>query len=296
MRPLAQLVLAAAFAALVAVPTTAQDPSPGALPKKGSDLFALRDGRLVKWLDPQQHYERLRQAAAGVRPPEFVEYIIWNVTGEGQGWFHPGQSRYGWEWLASRHGIGRNGTIGRKAFKGPAEAFDRLDRNRDGVLTAADFDWPVGPQAELAAAAAGQPGRGGPMADRATMIKRMQEIMAGQLFGLADGNGDGKVSKEEWQALFTKAAKGKNHLTADDLREVLQQLGPRRAGGVPGSNIAWVRILGMFKSETGSIWEGPAVGQLAPNFTLKTQDGKQEVTLSSYRDRKPVVLVFGNYT
>jgi ferric-dicitrate binding protein FerR (iron transport regulator) len=37
-------------------------------------------------------------------------------------------------------------------------------------------------------------------------------------------------------------------------------------------------------------------GQVAPDFTLKTLDGKSEVTLSSFKDRRPVVLVFGSYT
>lgn len=38
------------------------------------------------------------------------------------------------------------------------------------------------------------------------------------------------------------------------------------------------------------------VGDVAPDFTLKTKDGRQSVTLSSYRGDKPVALVFGSYT
>ena len=40
----------------------------------------------------------------------------------------------------------------------------------------------------------------------------------------------------------------------------------------------------------------PAMGSVAPNFTLKTLDGKREVELSSFLGKKPVVLVFGSYT
>ncbi len=36
-------------------------------------------------------------------------------------------------------------------------------------------------------------------------------------------------------------------------------------------------------------------GDPAPDFTLKTQDGGSEVTLSTLRGR-PVVLIFGSYT
>ncbi|MGA3189144.1 MAG: redoxin domain-containing protein [Bryobacteraceae bacterium] len=38
------------------------------------------------------------------------------------------------------------------------------------------------------------------------------------------------------------------------------------------------------------------VGDPAPDFTLKTVDGAAQVTLSSFRGQKPVVLVFGSYT
>jgi hypothetical protein len=37
-------------------------------------------------------------------------------------------------------------------------------------------------------------------------------------------------------------------------------------------------------------------GDLAPDFTLSTPDRSAEVTLSSYRGERPVVLVFGSYT
>ena len=39
-----------------------------------------------------------------------------------------------------------------------------------------------------------------------------------------------------------------------------------------------------------------AEGDRAPDFTLSKHDGKGRVTLSSYRGRRPVVLVFGSYT
>lgn len=38
------------------------------------------------------------------------------------------------------------------------------------------------------------------------------------------------------------------------------------------------------------------VGDPAPDFTLKTLDGKSEVKLSSHRGQRPVVLIFGSYT
>jgi hypothetical protein len=38
------------------------------------------------------------------------------------------------------------------------------------------------------------------------------------------------------------------------------------------------------------------VGDAAPDFTLKSPDGKVSVTLSTLKDQQPVVLVFTSYT
>ena len=37
-------------------------------------------------------------------------------------------------------------------------------------------------------------------------------------------------------------------------------------------------------------------GDAAPDFTLKTLDRSSPVQLSSFRDKSPVVLIFGSYT
>lgn len=38
------------------------------------------------------------------------------------------------------------------------------------------------------------------------------------------------------------------------------------------------------------------VGDVAPDFTLRTVDRQADVTLSSHRGNRPVVLIFGSYT
>jgi hypothetical protein len=38
------------------------------------------------------------------------------------------------------------------------------------------------------------------------------------------------------------------------------------------------------------------VGDAAPDFTLPDPSGKKEVRLSSFKDRRPVVLIFGSLT
>ena len=38
------------------------------------------------------------------------------------------------------------------------------------------------------------------------------------------------------------------------------------------------------------------VAEEAPNFVLKSVDGESWTDLSSFKDKKPVVLIFGSYT
>ena len=42
--------------------------------------------------------------------------------------------------------------------------------------------------------------------------------------------------------------------------------------------------------------EPPKVGEPAPDFELKTLDGKETIKLSQFKGSRPVVLIFGSYT
>ena len=42
--------------------------------------------------------------------------------------------------------------------------------------------------------------------------------------------------------------------------------------------------------------EAPQEGDLAPDFTLSDISGEKSVTLSDFRGKKPVALVFGSFT
>ncbi len=42
--------------------------------------------------------------------------------------------------------------------------------------------------------------------------------------------------------------------------------------------------------------KAPKVGDDAPNFKLKSLDGKRETELATFKGEKPVVLIFGSYT
>jgi hypothetical protein len=193
--------------------------------------------------------------------------------GPGEGWFHAGQSRYHWKWLAARYGVNGDGVITRKEFTGPAELFDRLDRNRDGVLTQEDFDW----------------------SERSPFVRQVG-MTEGWFRGI-DRDSNGRISHGEWDAFFKKEAKGKDHLTPDDLREALFPPAPppkpEAGGGGPSPGML---LRGLFEGEIGSMHEGPSLNAEAPDFSLKTEDGKQTIALSQFRGKKPVVLIFGSFT
>jgi hypothetical protein len=256
----------AALATLVAGETSAiRAAAPSAKPQSG-------------WLDPLSYYALLRQHVGAVGEPEIVEMVAAIVHGSdmgpGDGWFHASLSRYGWSWLAARYDANHDGKIMRSEFRGPAELFDRLDRNHDGELSAADFDW----------------------SDRS--LYAMQGMPARMWFSMIDANGNGRITRQEWDDFFARAAKEKGYLTPDDLREMFPTSPPPRPAGAPRpSGPSMLTLLkGLAEGELGSPFEGPGLGQRAPDFGLTTQDGKRAVRLSQFHGRKPVVLIFGSFT
>src|SRR5205085_3648204 len=110
------------------------------------------------------------------------------------------------------------------------------------------------------------------------------------------------ISADEWAAFFKRMAKGKDYLTADDLREALMPSAPppkilvEKKPAPPPEMSPGILLKGLVNGELGSFFEGPAVGDRAPDFTLKTHDGKRTVRLSEARGHKPIVLIFGSFT
>lgn len=177
------------------------------------------------------------------------------------------KSRFGWPWLAKRHGIGESATLTRANFRGSDLFFSRLDRDGDGVLGVSDFDWSA----------------------NAPFVR--QQAQAISLFYALNSDGDGVISEKEWLALFRARAGTKGTLTPEDLHKILSPPPGRRT--MPSKTSL---LLGFLAGDLGSMHEGPNPGQPAPDFTLRTPDGKETVRLSEYRANKPTVLVFGNFT
>jgi hypothetical protein len=121
--------------------------------------------------------------------------------------------------------------------------------------------------------------------------------MADAIFRRGDANSDGRMSAQEWQALFRQAARGKAEMTPEDLRRLLFPPPPPRPPGPPPDGPSLPLLLhGLVTGEIGSWHEGPAVGQPAPDFRLPTHDDQEMIELGQYRGRLPAVLVFGSFT
>jgi hypothetical protein len=233
------------------------------------------------WFDPLLYRDTALKSCERVRHIEFVEMMSAVLKGAdmgpNDGWFrHGSESRYGWQWLTQLHGIAADGRILKKDFQGPPEVFDRLDRNHDGQLRKDDFDWSYN-----------------------SAFVRMT-MPSGYWFRAIDTNSNGRISREEWDAFFTKIAKEKKYLTPEDLQEAFPTMPPPRRVDEPPSKdegpSPLILLTGLLTGELGSPLPGPIPGQMAPDFRLPTQDGKGEIALSQFRGKKHVVLIFGSFT
>jgi thiol-disulfide isomerase/thioredoxin len=208
--------------------------------------------------------------------PEWLDMLTGILEDEPMGpdfgWFRTArtQTRFGWDATRRIYDRDDDGRVTREEWPGVDADFARLDRNRDGALTPPDFDF-------SGSALAPSPGS--------------------MLFARVDVDGNGKVTREELEAFFRASdTGGQGFLSLSDLQEAFTP--PAPAPAVPGagrpSKATLVR--GLFRREIGSLEPGPKLDDSAPDFTLKTNDGKAEVTLSKLIGPRPVVLVFGSST
>ena len=242
-----------------------QNPGPSAKPNNRRPVTADDYEAMARVLE-----NAYRDAA----PPESVRMLMaiarGSQMGPGDGWFGPAQSRYTWEWLANLHGVSPSGAIELEGFKGDIQWFQKLDRDQNGAINAADLDW----------------------SDRNPFVQQSNFVT--RWFRKLDSEANGKLTKEELIAFFEKASHGKDYVNGDDLRDAVLANPPSLSAFDSPKPDTLIR--GLFRGEIGSLQEGPAVDAPAPDFRLKSEDGLMKVRLSGVIGEKPVVLVFGNFT
>lgn len=116
----------------------------------------------------------------------------------------------------------------------------------------------------LSERASGQPRRPGKLIDR---IKSQ------------DKNRDGKITKAE---------------ASGPLRKRFSQFDANGDGVIDEVEIK--RMMARFRGDRQRGGGGADEEMPAPDFQLKTVDGKSEIKLSSFAGEKPVALIFGSYT
>jgi Iodothyronine deiodinase/EF hand len=200
------------------------------------------------------------------------EQRLWDVLSNApmRRMFEPGETRYGWPWLAARFDADRDGAVSRREFQGADKQFQRLDRDQNQVVTAADLDW----------------------SSRSPLLSAA--LTGSQVLSVADVNSNGRISAEEWSKVFEKIAANKGYVTDDDLQLILSSPSRPSAGD---SHLQSQRLKAFTRGESVYLFhEAPHVGVVAPDFVLWTHDRKEQARLSQYRGKKPVVLVFGSFT
>lgn len=217
--------------------------------------------------------ERLEQSL----PPDSEARAMLDAIRQGRGmgpadgWFRLAtpQSAYAWDQMLGSYDQDGDGWLSREEFPGAGRWFQRLDRNGDGVLSDEDHRW------NLESAS-------GPIA---------------RLLRQADEDDNGLLTRAELDRMSqTLLGNEQDGWSVDELRQILA---PPPRVAIVDSELEWPSasqlMLGLERQEIGSHLPGPNVGEVAPDFTLKTLAGER-VTLSNLCQEKPVVLIFGNFT
>lgn len=191
--------------------------------------------------------------------------------GPGEGWFKTAvsQTRFRWDYVAARYDGNNDAMITPEEFGGTPDEFARVDRDGDGKLTEDDFNWGT------------------------NSLSPTQSTM---LFYMADEDADGRITPEEFAHVFNALdTDATGFLSLDDLRDGLTI--PTGSGGPPRPDrpSRSTLILGLQRQEIGSLQPGPGIGDPAPVFTLTDLDG-QTTNLADSIGKRPVVLIFGNFT
>ena len=205
-----------------------------------------------------------------------------------------------WNYLKRKYDADGDDVVSKVEYDRGEEQFKRLDRNGDGQLTSEDV----------------ARGRAGRMA---------QQVLA-RYFQADDNRRELKF--EEIGQAFAKADTDKDSALSLAEFTFLTEAAPQRGGRVPpagtlyralvsavdtdeSGSVSQAELEAFFKandSNDDGVWTmgrrgrrdlhatGVKEGTVAPDFTLKPPGGGNSVTLSSFRGKRPVALIFGSYT
>ena len=218
--------------------------------------------------------EQIEKAYEGRPMPEAVSMYLVIARG-GQldgtaGWFHPAVSRFSFDWLAKHQQSDPQQPLTKQKFAGQERIFEQLDRDHDGSLTEFDLDW----------------------SDSNPWVR--QSYMVNRIFRRMEADGDGLLTADELNTWFGKLTRDGQPIRFEQFRDALVPPGSGFSpGDMPSKEIL---IKGFLAGEIGSLQEGPGLDEAAPDFTVRAISGGDTVKLSDRLGKRPMVLVFGNFT
>ena len=239
------------------------------------------------------------------------------------------ETRYSsaWDLVKGEHDKDGDGKVSAAEYSRGEARFARLDSNGDGFITESEVSASSrgrggrgGRGGGGAGGRGGRGGRGGPGVSMSEADRQARMLV--RLLGATSA-----VDKPQVDAWFVDLDKNQDkklveaELTcvSDTWRKLaLRRLDGDKDGGLGKPEIAKAYAAadkdGDGKLSTKELGGGgaaasrggrgggrargpaPTAGQAAPDFTLKTLDGKATHTLSSFKGKKPVALIFGSYT
>jgi Ca2+-binding EF-hand superfamily protein len=223
-----------------------------------------------------------------------------------------------WNYLAEKYDADGDGRI--TSDECDRDNLERLDRDGDGVLTADDY---AGSGAMMASIMVGMRAQAAVFvyfqADDEVATLNREELSWS--FSEYDDDHDGKVTEEEFDAL----AEVKEVEIPSEYglgRTMTGDFQPWTAlvEGIDGDEdlvLSSTEIESFYdeRDDGDGVWtlqsrtrpssvaedrgepvSGAKVGTVAPDFTLTSPEGGEAVTLSSFKGKQPVALIFGSYT
>jgi len=193
-----------------------------------------------------------------------------------KGWWRPPASAYGWPWLRGWCDEDGDGRVAEKELARAPELFERLDLDEDGGISELDFQPPPDPPPGLE-----------------------------RLFRLLDLDEDERVSRDEVSRVFEDADRRKRgFLSRRDLARAFFELPEDRPGRLNRSRRRsssrmpekWTLLYFLFNGQLGSLREGPALLEQAPDVELTSLETGGPVQLARSFGARPVVLIFGSFT
>ena len=223
-----------------------------------------------------------------------------------------------WELLRAKYDSNQDGFVTAEEYERQAADLRNLDADGDGQLSAADFGEELlnilfsrSERAQFSLLEFFQDD------DQPYDLTRAECLRA---FGLYDENQDGQLGKLEFRA---RSGDRQHALLAPEWHDQPVWTRPRAPWGELRAGMDFDRdkylssaeVMRFFTQNANGreVWNaeryfaiplkpgfeslsGPRLGELAPNFDLSPSSGGRSVSLSSFKDDRPVALIFGSFT